>query len=396
MANQNFAKQKADDLVEKADQAAAKAAEKATAITEEIDIRAIFISIWEFIVSLFNRLVFFLITLKRIHIKYFKMLVLIGILIGGGTLAFHFLSREYYVSSMIVKSQFLQGQLIDKTIQKLDVLADDRNYEELASVLKIPITDAEQIQGFKIVPLVQNEDLLEVRRLEDKLNELLDPDDTEWLLEGRSMEDKAEYEIFVFVFDTYVWAKLEQPILNFIANRPYVKKRMEIHEQNLIKRRNKLIRETRRMDSLNAAVMRNFEAMMQRSREGNNNVILSERNLNNPLEIVKEDLQLAAEIREIDRALFLETNLELLDSFTRFVEPANPSIIFLGSVAARVIIGLFYILVILIEIGKWLSGKEQEFLEKTNNGQQLNARDETPETSNEQPTIASGTSPTVG
>jgi len=396
MANQNYAKEKADELVEKADKAAEKAAQKAATITEEIDIRAIFITIWEFIISIFNRLIFFIITLKRIHIKYFKLLVLIGILIGGGALAFHFTRTDYYKSSITIHSKFLRGTLLEKTIEKLDVLADDENYEELSRVMGIPLEDAQKIQGFKIVPLVPDSERFQLQGIEDKFSEVLDPDDTKWILERRNMENELFYEIVLYVYDYNVLPKLEQPILNYIANRPYVKKRMDIHVINLKKRRAKLVSETEKIDSLKSVIMRNFEALTNRSREGNNNVILSERTLNNPLEVMKEDLRLAADIREIDRALFLETDLELLDSFTLFVKPDNASLFFLAYVSGLATIGLFYILVIFIEVNKWLREKERQFLEKTNDGNQLDVKKKEapePETST---ALAGSAAPSVG
>jgi hypothetical protein len=95
--------------------------------------------------------------------------------------------------------------------------------------------------------------------------------------------------------------------------------------------------------------------MSKQSREGSNNVILSDKYLTDPLNVFKEDLNLNNEIRSIDDQLMIRSDFEVIDGLTTFREPANLSlpVILVQSLLISVAAG--YILIGLRRFNKYLA-----------------------------------------
>jgi hypothetical protein len=88
--------------------------------------------------------------------------------------------------------------------------------------------------------------------------------------------------------------------------------------------------------------------MARQSREGSNNVILSDKYLTDPMSVYYADLNFNKEIQEIDKQLQVKAYFEVVDGLTTFRKPSSYNIAtillyaFFGSVvAAYVLIGLW-------------------------------------------------------
>ena len=62
------------------------------------------------------------------------------------------------------------------------------------------------------------------------------------------------------------------------------------------------------------------------SKQGSNNVILSEKPLTDPLSVFSQDLSFYDQIQAIDRSLYLQPDFEVIDGFTAFKEPESASL----------------------------------------------------------------------
>lgn len=128
----------------------------------------------------------------------------------------------------------------------------------------------------------------------------------------------------------------------YLGNNPYVKNRVDANHLNLLNRKNKLLRESKKLDSLKSVIYENFQTMAKQSRQGSNNVILSDKYLTNPLEIFTEDLNLNAQILEIDRQLAIRPDFEVIDGFTTYKEPKSAGLIKVLAIAFGIAVAVGY------------------------------------------------------
>jgi hypothetical protein len=157
------------------------------------------------------------------------------------------------------------------------------------------------------------------------------------------------------VYNPTVVRELETALVNYLKNNEYLKKRVEITRSNMLARKQKLIGESQKLDSLKAVIYSNYQNMAAQSRQGSNNVILSDKAVTNPIEIFNQDINLYNEIQNIDRSLYLQNDFEVIDGFTVFSEPSSASPIKISAIAILIAIGLGYLLVALASFNKYLS-----------------------------------------
>lgn len=129
---------------------------------------------------------------------------------------------------------------------------------------------------------------------------------------------------------------------------------MEITKANHLARKQKLLSESQKLDSLKAVIYANYQSMAAQSRQGSNNVILSDKAVTNPIEIFDQDINLYNEIQSIDRALYLQNDFEVVDSFTEFSEPSSAHPAEILGIGTLIAIGFGYILVALFSFNKYL------------------------------------------
>jgi hypothetical protein len=95
--------------------------------------------------------------------------------------------------------------------------------------------------------------------------------------------------------------------------------------------------------------------MAQQSRQGSNNVILSDKAVTDPIQIYNQDIGLYNEILAIDRDLYLKPAFEIVTGFTEFTEPASPGMAKSVVVAVLFAFALGYVIVALLNFNKYLA-----------------------------------------
>jgi hypothetical protein len=261
---------------------------------------------------------------------FYNKLFFSGIILGGlicGMLYSELLKKKFYKSTMVLSCDYLNTQILKNTIDKFNLLSQERDQQGLVELLKVDETVARNVQGFAFKPFVSEDDVVELEILRTQLNNVAadKKDLVEKVVSKLEIENKSAYEISVFVYDPNIVKPLEKSLISYFQNNEYIKRRIAINKINLSSRKKKLVADSRKLDSLKAVLYQNYQTLGKTSR-GSNNVILGEESLTNPLEVFKQDLELNKEILDIDRKLYVQPDFELVDGFTTFKEPESASL----------------------------------------------------------------------
>ena len=326
--------------------------------SDEIDLGVLFSKIGDFFKNMGLGFLRFLALLRRIPLENkssFIILILAAIVIGISYSAF--LKKKLYSTTMILNSEYLNKRIIDNTMEKLNLLAVEDDKRGLASVLQIPDTLAENIHDFEAKPFINESEIIELEVLKEQLKSAQTGDNKnviENVIKRIEIENRHAFEITVSVYNPTVVRELETALVNYLKNNDYLKKRVEITKSNMLARKQKLLGESQKLDSLKSVIYANYQSMAAQSRQGSNNVILSDKAVTNPIEIFNQDINLYNEIQTIDRFLYLQNDFELVDGFTEFSEPSSASPIKVSAIAILIAIGLGYLLVALSSFNKYL------------------------------------------
>ena len=313
---------------------------------DEIDFAQFFRWIGSGFARLGNSILNGIVTLRRSFITnriYFSLITIVGLAIGG--IYSGFLEEKQYTSSMIISCDYLNMRIIDNSIEKLNLLSQEKDRKGLSEVLQIDLNTAKNINAFEAKNFVSENDRVEIEVLKEQLNNVAaDKKDLVNKVIGKiEIGNKQSFQISVKVLSPDVVSELDSAILNVFKRSEYVKNRIKANRVSLLSRKAKLVQESKKLVSLKTVLLENFQVMAKPSREGCNNVILSEKNLADPIEVFKEDLNLNDEIRLIDEELFISPDFEVVDGLTTFREPDNLSFskTMAISLIASILIGYF-------------------------------------------------------
>lgn len=327
--------------------------------SDEIDLGVLFSKIGEFFKNMGLGGLRFIAVLRRIPLEnkaLFGVLILISITVGISY--YSFLKKKFYSTTMILSSEYFNNRIVDNTIEKLNLLSGEEDKKSLATLLEISDELAENIQDFEAKPFVSEAELIELELLKEQLKNFQANNKNEkviqQVIDRIEIENRHAYEITVRVYNPTVVKELESALVNYFKNNDYLKKRVEIAKNNRLARKQKLIRDSEKLDSLKSVIYSNYQNMAAQSRQGSNNVILSDKSVTNPIEIYSQDILLYNEIQSIDRSLYLQNDFEVIDGFTEFSKPASAGPYRISAIAILIAIGLGYVIVALSRFNKYL------------------------------------------
>ncbi len=332
---------------------------KPTPSSDEIDLGVLFSKIGNFFKNMGVGFMRFLALIRRIPLEnkaLFGSLIFVGLAIGISYSGFF--KKKFYSTTMILSSEYLNKRIMDNTIEKLNLLAEEEDKKGLARVLQISDSLASNINKFEAKPFVAEAELIELEVLKEQLKSFQATNKNEKVIEqviGRiEIENRHAFEITVSVYNPSVVKDLEMALVKYLRNNDYLKKRVDISKSNRLARKQKLLGESLKLDSLKDVIYANYQNMAAQSRQGSNNVILSDKAVTNPIEIFKEDIDLYNEIQSIDRALYLQSDFEVVDGFTEFNKPSSDGPLRISAYSILIAIGLGYVLVALFSFNKYL------------------------------------------
>lgn len=329
--------------------------------SDEIDLRELFSAIGNFFSNIFFNFILFIVGIKNAIVKNIKLIVILG-LVGGilGIIA-HFVTPDVYKSSILLRSTYLNGRLMESTIDKLQLLAEDENREQLAKVLDIDTAIANNIVGFSYEPFVSEEEIIELEVFKEQLkSEIEDEAIINRFVDRLRMDNKSTYRIYVEVLDRSLISDLEEPLINYFKNNPFVSKRLEIQEQNLKLEVQSIEEELTELDSLKEILFKNFKTVGERDREGSNNVILADEQTTNPISVFNESRKAYAKKLEIEKELYLTPQFELIDGFTVYSQPASAGLIKLGFYGGLIGLGIAALIIMINLFFQYLDRIEQK------------------------------------
>ncbi len=332
---------------------------KPTPNSDEIDLGVLFSKIGDFFKNMGIGFMRFIALIRRIPLEnkaLFGSLIFIGLAVGISYS--NFLKKKFYSTTMILSSNYLNKRIMDNTIEKLNLLAEEKDKKGLARVLGISDSLASNIHEFEAKPFVAEAELIELEVLKEQLKSFQATNKNEKVIEqviGRiEIENRHAFEITVSVYNPSVVKELEIALVKYFKNNEYLKKRVDITKTNMLALKEKLIGESLKLDSLKDVIYANYQNMAAQSRQGSNNVILSDKAVTNPIEIFKEDIDLYNQLQSIDRSLYLQEDFEIVDGFTEFSKPTSAGPVKVSAYAVLIAIALGYLLVALFSFNKYL------------------------------------------
>src|SRR5690606_9117770 len=94
---------------------------------------------------------------------FFTGIIVLGLVLGA--LYSTLLKKDYYRSSMVLSCDYLNTQILQNTIDKFNLLAQERGRDGLMEELKIDSVTARSIRKFEFKPFVSEDDVVEMEVL---------------------------------------------------------------------------------------------------------------------------------------------------------------------------------------------------------------------------------------
>ncbi len=256
-----------------------------------------------------------------------------GIISAGlvlGSLYSEVLKRKFYKSTMILSCEHLNSRIVNNTIDKLNLLSHERERAGLADELKINVATAKNILEFSAKPFVSEKDLVELEVLREQLNNVSEEkkDIVNKVISKIEIENKRAFLIEVTVYNPEIIKNLESSLVEYFRSNNYIKTRTEVTRANLLDRKNKLVRESKKLDSLKSVLFQNLSSLSKSSTqsEGAGNFVLSDKYRADALEVFTADLDLHSQIQRIEFDLKVKPDFEVIDGLTSFKEPGSASL----------------------------------------------------------------------
>ncbi len=298
--------------------------------SDEIDLGQLFSKLVGSIHAGWMNFMRFLATLRRVPIENkwsFTIIIAASVAIG---IAFTSVVRKnFYESKMILSCDYLNKKLAENIVEKLDVLARERSKHGLAVTLGLPDSVVSKVIGFRIAPFMAETDVVDLEILKEQLRAAATNANKKVIddvIERIEVENRHAYEITVRTLSPGVIKPLEDAIVNHFRKNPYIAKRIEINEKNLIELKTQLEDDISRLDSIKAGIYLSFKQMAAQSK-GSNNVIFGDKAVADPVQIFAQGILIYEVYNEVSTDLFTRKDFELIDGFTQFSDPASAGLV---------------------------------------------------------------------
>jgi hypothetical protein len=327
---------------------------------DEIDLRKLFQAIGRFFINIGHGIINIILSIRRATSRYKKLLiaaVVLGVLAGG---AFNFLAKPYYQTSLLLKSEYFNTKLVDNNIAKLNLLCEEKDREGLAKVLNLSDAVALNIVEFDFDPFVEENDLIEIELLKQKLQDLeIEKADISKIINQIEIENRNTFLVKVKIYDTEIIENLQDALVGYFRNNTFVSNRIKSNKSRQEQLIAKLTKDIASLDSLKDAYNLNLKSQASRPNDASNSVILGESGAVDPVRVYNQGVSLFRLLQKEKIDYELGSDFELVDGFTTFSKPESPNIIKAMAVSIGLALALAYGLIILIETNKYLNKIEE-------------------------------------
>ena len=331
--------------------------------SDEIDLRELLRILSKFIQDILNSFINVITRIRATTLKYKTHFVFITTMFLVVSVVYYsLLSNDVFGSSMLIRSPYFNTQLLNNTIEKLDALAKEKDKSTLAKSLNIDLEVAESILGFECETFVTEDEKVEVEILKEKLNNLkLEEDIINSITAKIELRNPNTFKITVLTEENAYMSTLDSALFNYFSLNPFIKKRIEINRETLMKKRSKLEKEQVKIDSLKSTIFNVYASLSKNTMsQGSDNVILAGQEITDPLRVFNQDIDFNDQILNIDRSLYLQNEIEIIEGFTPFNKPVSIGLVRLIAYTILLALGFTYLLIILIELNKFLKAREKE------------------------------------
>lgn len=212
--------------------------------------------------------------LKKQFIGFFIFAIVFGA--GGGIYAWF--KKDVYHSQMTVSYAQLEKKIYGDMLFKLNQLVENKQYQDLSSLLKMPLGQVEEIKSIQGINIHNQE-----------------------LITDLSVE-KVPFYIMVDVYNTDVLENLEAALVNYVSQSDFVENRLKLNENNYKKEIIHLQHQLTYMDSLKVLLMSDCSNL-------DGEVAKNLNQLNESQNVI------FAKIRDFESALQFNKNIEVMDGF---------------------------------------------------------------------------------
>ena len=327
---------------------------------DEIDLRKLFQSIGKFFINIGHGFINMILSFRRSTFRYKKFLILaivLGVIAGIG---YNWYSKPIYQTALLLKSDYFNTKLVGNSIDKLNLLCEEKKRDGLAKVLNISSEVATNITSFDYKPYIDEVETIEIELLKQKLEDLeIDNNDFDKIIEQIEIENRNTFLITVQIFNTEIIENLEDALVGYFRNNPFVAnriKRNQVKQELLI---TKLTGDVASLDSLKAAYNLNLKLQATKPNDASNSVILGESGAVDPVRIYSQGFYLFDQLQETKTEYELGIDFELVDGFTTFSKPESPGLVKSAFLGAGIFLALAYVLIMLIEINNYLNKIEE-------------------------------------
>lgn len=218
------------------------------------------------------------ISLKTFLKKHFLYLFIAGLLTGALGVLCAFIQKRTIQAEMTVSYAQLEKKIYADMLYKAEQLRSSGQYPALATLLGLT-----------------EEQVRKIHRIDSK-NIHFEP-----LIKDISTQ-KVPFYIVVEVYDESVLPDLQNALVRYINEPPFVKARLKLNEQNYLAELNLIRKQLVYMDTLKVILLRNLK-------EPDAGAVASLNNLN------KSQNELFARIRDLQGAQQFNQNIEVMDGF---------------------------------------------------------------------------------
>ena len=234
--------------------------------------------------------------MTKVTMERFMLFFCISLVGAGLGLGVYFMMKPVYITHIIIKSKFLNNDYCSQLINTLDDLADHKeNAPILAEKLGISTKLAEQVKS------------IQFRNFSDKFEKLYKD----------SVAIDAPFKVEVKVHDTSVLDSLQKGIVAYLENNEFALKIKTVKVQNLELLKAKIKSELISLDTVKLLVNNSITP-----RATGNGIILGEPI--DPVTVYQKAIEMYRNELNIQEAITLINNVELVENFTKFIKPSWP------------------------------------------------------------------------
>ena len=241
--------------------------------------------------------------------KIITIIMILGVL--GGVTNF-LIKKPLYESEMVLSSEeMLSYPAANTIIEALQKTIKDYNYLQLSTKLNLSQNDARCLKSVELEKIYEVNDETEIKT----------------------------FKITVSVSNPEILPKLEQGIVKYLEENPYVKKRVEINRQNFKAQIEFVKGEMAELQNLKGQILEGDGIL----KDQKGNLIMF-----NPVSVYENALKLFTKELELQRELELIENFQVIQSFTIFQRPSSPKL------AVNLVLGLTCALILNLIVVFWL------------------------------------------